>query len=397
MRLHQRLADYATVWIPDSAGAPATLSTTAHRRVRRWYKDTASVNYESRQNGLQARTLRAASGNQSASLYVPGAPYHRMRIIAGNAQSTSGTVAIYGARRLGDYAQIASYNLPSSDYAVHDFDAKTIGSGDYYPTAYRIQIESTTSAAAEIGDLWLYAYADIAPLLQDLIPIRTTYETSVYAPLADNALLARSLQSRAYQIALLVPRSEVSLPWLLSLREGDNIEIEQGDIYLPCTIQSAESRPAGGALWEVTYQAVATAPYAYSPERSVIAHTHASQSDLHGYYIDGTAPSPTELRLQITNTHDSDIRIHIQPTGEVITIHPDDEGIWSIHDTGRIYHIPAAPTAQWIDRTDVLRAGALPIILPQGDGLVALEHNTNWGIPYITIAYYPRYMPEDVL
>lgn len=396
MRLHQRLADY-TIYISDSGGAPYSESIEGHRLTRKWYKETDAY-YNARMNALQPRTLVVPAGANGASLYLPGAPYHRLRLILGNGNyAVQGTCSIAASRRLGDYAQITQYNLPTNNYSINDFDAKTIAGGDYYPTTYRLKLIPTLQDNAELGDLWLYAYADLEPYLQDIIPIRTTYDTSLFAPLTDNALLARTLQTRAYQIALLIPRTEPSLPWLLSLREHEGVELEYNGKYLPCAIQSAESRPAGGALWQIELQAAATAPYAYSTQRYIATYTHSSQGDLHGYELPGSAPAPTEIRLQITATDTTDIEIHFPAAAETITIRPDNTGIWSIHDTGRIYHIPTGTTAQWIDRTDILKSGTLPLILTHGDGLFALKHTTAWGIPSITLAAYPRYMPEEVL
>lgn len=395
MRLHKRLADYRA-WFADSEGEPYIDGIEGHRRTGRWYKSAAAY-YQARMEGLQARTLVASAGH-NAKLYVPGAPYHRLRLILGNGNyAAQGQAAVAGSRRLGDYGQIAQYNLPSNGYIVQDFDAKAIGSGDYYPTVYRVSLLSGGSNPAELGDLWLYAYADLTPALQDLTPVRTSYEASVFAPLGEGALVGRYLQGRAYRVSLLVARSDESLPWLLSLREGDEVELEYGGVYLPCSVQSAESRPAGGALWEIEYQLVATSAYGYSPQRYVAVYNHSGQSDLHGYELPGNAPAPVEVRLQATATHASDIDIHLPASGEVVRIRPDATGIWSIHDTGRIYHIPTGSQARWIDRTDVLRQGALPIVLPSGDGVFALAHASLWGLPQVALAAYPRYMPEVAL
>ncbi|MEJ5385772.1 MAG: hypothetical protein WHS44_12940 [Fimbriimonadales bacterium] len=392
MRLHKRLADYR-VWFADSGGEPYIDSIEGHRRTGRWYK-ASDAYYQARMQGLQARTLVAAAAN-NAHLYAPGAPYHRLRLIVGNGDYTAqGQAAVAGSRRLGDYGQVVQYNLPSNDYIVQDFDAKSIGSGDYYPTVYRVSVFAGGSNPAELGDLRLYAYADLTPLLRDLTPVRTSYEVSAFAPLGESALLGRYLQGRAYQVSLLVARSDESLPWLLSLREGDEVELEYDGVYLPCSVQSAESRPAGGALWEIEYQLVATAAYGYSPLRYVVVHNHSGQGDLHGYEMPGNAPAPVELRLQVTQTHASDIDIHLPASGEVVRIRPDATGIWSLHDTGRIYHIPTGTQAQWIDRTDILKQGALPIVLPSGDGVFALAHSASWGLPQVALAAYPRYMPE---
>lgn len=391
MRLLKKLLSH-TSWLAQTNGQPITESIEGHRRTGQWYRDT-NAHYNARTQSPHPRTIVAPAGNNTLC-YTPGAPYHRMRLILGNGNyPTSGSVAVAGSRRLGDYATIHTANIPANNYTTADFDAKTIGSGDYYPTAYRTLVQATTQNA-ELGDLALYAYADLEPILADLIPIQSQYELSIFTPLSDHSFLAQSLTARAYEIRLLAPRTDPSLPWLMSLAENEEIELEHNGAYLPCSAQSVQARPAGGALWEITLQLQATQPYAYSPIRHINTQTHSSQADLHGYQLPGDAPAPTEIRLQITTTHNSDIELHIPATGEVLKIRPDAQGTWSIHDTGRIYHCPTGTPSTLADRTDILKQGALPITLPPGDGVLALAHHANWGIPQITLAAYPRYHPN---
>lgn len=394
MRLMRKLLDH-TSWLTHQSTQPAQRDVEGHRLVNRWYRDT-DASYEARMNSPHPRTIRVPASN-NAVCYVPGAPYHRMRLVLGNGNySAQGAVVVAGSRRLGDYANVHTTNIPNNAYAAADFDAKTIGSGDYYPTSYRITIQPTAQPA-ELGDLTLYAYTDLTNLLVDLVPVRSQYETSIFTPLSDNAFLARSLTTRTYQLTLLVPRSEPALQWLLSLKEHDQLELETDGYYIPCTVQTADSKPAGGALWEIQLQLIATADYAYSPQRYIAPYTHSSQADLHGYEIPGDAPAPAEIRIQITNLGTGNLTLYLPAAGETLAFRPDATGIWSIHDTGRIYHSPTGVPSTIIDRTDTLKKGALPILLPSGDGVFAVEHSTNWGIPAITLALYPRKLVESVL
>lgn len=394
MRLLRKLLDH-TSWLTHQSTQPAQESVEGHRLMYRWYRNT-SATYEARMNSPHPRTIRVPAGN-NAACYAPGAPYHRMRLILGNGNySAQGTVVVAGSRRLGDYASIHTASIPNNAYTVVDFDAKTIGSGDYYPASYRVTIQPAAQPA-ELGDLALYAYTDLTNLLTDLVPVRSQYETSIFTPLSDNAFLARSLTTRAYQLVLLVPRSEPALQWLLSLKEHDQLELETDGYYIPCAVQTADTKPAGGALWEIQLQLIATANYAYSPQRHIAPYTHSSQADLHGYEIPGDAPAPAEIRIQITNIGESNLTLHLPAAGETLAFRPDATGIWSIHDTGRIYHSPTGAPSTITDRTDVLKRGALPVALPSGDGLFALQYGAGWGIPAVTLALYPRRLVESVL
>ena len=392
MNLCKKLAGYEVFLRPHD-----TTASVGHRAVGRWVVNNSNL-FTPSMNAPQPRRLDIPP-NQSAALYLPSEAYHRIRILINNAAVPSAgrlKGRIY-TQSLG-YITLIDNPLPNNNFATYEYDAKQYLTNEYRPTLHQILCETNTSTSARVCDIAVYAYAPVANFLTELSPVATQYEISVFAPLCHNRYAVRTLNSRAYKLTLLAPRTSPELDYLLSLREQDELEIEVDNRYLPCIVQSCDSQPAGGALWQIQMQLAATSSHAYDPIRYAITHAHSSTADAHGYNLPGNAPAPLEVRVLINAVDaNSDIKIHAPAAQAVVTIKPDSVGTWSLHDSGRIYHIPASAPNTIVDRTDILKRGALPIITPPGEGYISIEHSSGYAISYVALAAYPRYQPETVL
>lgn len=392
MNVCKRLAGYEVFLRPHD-----NTNTEGHRAVGRWVVNNSNL-FTPSMNAPQPRRLDIPP-NQSAALYLPSEAYHRIRILINNTAVTSAgrlKGRIY-TQSLG-YVTLTNNPLPNNNFATNEYDAKQYLINEYRPTLHQILCEADTSNSASVCDIAVYAYAPITEFLTELAPVATQYELSVFAPLSYNRYAVRTLNSRAYKLTLLVPRTAPELDYFLSLREQDELEIEVDNRYLPCIVQACDSQPVAGALWQIQMQLAATSRYAYDTIRYTSTQTHSSQSDAHGYNLPGNADTALEIRLLVNAVDaNSDIKIHAPAADSILIIKPDSVGTWSIHDSGRIYHIPASAPHTIVHRTDVLKKGALPVITPPGEGYISLEHSANYGISYVTLAAYPRYHPESVL
>lgn len=397
MKLHRKLIDYTISTKPYSI-----TSAEGHRPARRWIFSAMDGLFAPSITAPQPRIIEGATPN-TATVYLPSQPYYRMRVIINNTNitSTGRFVASFYTEPL-DYVIALDNPLPSNNYAIFDYNATQYAGNDYKPSLHRLYFSpSDPINTFRLCDIAAYSYALIEPYLTDLTTVSTQYDVSVFAPLGYPVAVARAPNTRAYKLSLLVPRDVPDLQYLTSLTEGEQMEMEIDGRYIPCVVHSRDAQPMGGALWNIQLQLAATSLYAYNPIRYIKPQTHTSQLDKHSYNLPGDAPTPAEIRLLITAVPTNPdlrwIRIHAPAAGAAIKLFIDEVGTWSIHDTGRIYHIPSANPRTLIDRTDVLREGALPIVLLPGEGYIALEHAPDYGIPNIAIAAYPRYLLETTL
>jgi hypothetical protein len=280
---------------------------------------------------------------------------------------------------------------------LHTFDPTQLhDGGTVQPSLALIQLNNTTATAHELGDLLMLAGVDLEPILANLAPTETNYDISLIAPLTDNALAARTLRTRAYDIDLLLPRTHPAYPFLTRIRDYDRLYLEFNNRYIPVALADYAQSPAGGMLYALRLKLVATAPYAHNPVRHI--QTSAYTGGVVPYTLPGDAPAPVEIRIRIASAPPSSPITVLAPSANTtIAFQPDSAGIWSIHDSGRIHHTPLTAPAALTDRTDTLLTGALPLTLPPGDGHLALEHDAAYNITHITLAAYPRYQPEPIL
>lgn len=400
MRLHAELIGDHHL-LRDNNGQPQ-LVANPFTHYRGWARDGSAPKYLARINSPHPRTIVCPSDTQAAFILAPNAPLaEKYRLILGNGNYTpTGNLGAYSSR-LGELTINASgpIPIPSNAYTTVEFDPATLFGNQYYePSLYQIRLGADISENYhELGDIRLYASINLDPLLADLVPLETTYETSLFAPLTHrDALMGRTLRTRAAALTLLIARSDPALEMLQRLHDFPKLHLELNDIYLPVALESLEIAPTGGALFSARLRLLARNAHAFSHERYLKTIPYSGQ--VLDYNLPGDAPAPVEIRIQINNTPPSTpIVVHLPAAGEILAFQPDAAGIWSLHDTGRIYHAPQQDPTPLNDRTDTLLSGALPIILPPGNGHILLEHNTNYTISHVTLAAYPRYHPEHLL
>jgi len=397
------LAQLATHQLLSDPNAQPPLATDPFRITPlRWARNAAAPRYQPRINSPHPRTIHIPNSNDKAYLLIPNAPTAPFYLlILGNGDyAPTGNLGVYLAKQ-GAFAlaQPGTINCPTNAYTLHTFDPTQLhGGGTVQPSLALIQLNNTTATAHELGDLLLLAGVDLEPILTSLAPTETNYDISLFAPLADNALAARTLRTRAYDIDLLLPRTHPAYPFLTRIRDYDRLYLEFNNRYMPVALADYAQSPTGGMLHNIRLKLAATAPYAHTHARYIQATTYTGGAL--SYTLPGDAPAPAEIRIRIANTPPSSPITVLAPSANAtVTFQPDSAGIWSIHDTGRIYHTPLTAPAALTDRTDTLLTGALPLTLPPGDGHLALIHNNAYNtlITHITLATYPRYQPDQLL
>jgi len=395
------LAQLATHQLLSDPNAQPPLATDLFRITPlRWARGAAAPRYQPRINSPHPRTIHIPNSNDKAYLLIPNAPNAPLwRLVLGNGDYTpTGNLGVYLAKQ-GAFAlaQPGTINCPTNAYTLHTFDPTQLqGGGTVQPSLALIQLNNATATAHELGDLLLLAGVDLEPILASLAPTETNYDISLFAPLADNALAARTLRTRAYDIDLLLPRTHPAYPFLVRIRDYDRLYLEFNNRYMPVALADYTQSPAGGMLYALRLKLVATAAYAHTHARYI--QTSAYTGGALAYTLPGDAPAPAEIRIRIASAPPpSPITILAPSANTTLAFQPDSAGIWSIHDSGRIYRAPLTAPAALTDRTDTLLAGALPLTLPPGDGHLALEHNAAYNITHITLAAYPRYQPEPIL
>jgi len=400
MRLLAQLATHQLLADPN---AQPPLATDPFRITPlRWTRNAAAPRYQPRMDSPHPRTIHIPNNTDKAYLLIPNAPSAPFwRLILGNGDYTpTGNLGVYLSKQ-GVYTLIqpGAIAIPTNTYTTTNFDPTQLyGGGTADPSIALIQLNNATATAHELGDLLLLAGVDLEPILANLAPTETNYDISLFAPLADNALAARTLRTRAYDIDLLLPRTHPAYPFLMRLRDYDQLYLEFNNRYMPVALADFAQTPTGGMLYALRLKLAATAPYAHAHARYI--QTAAYTGGALTYTLPGDAPAPVEIRIRIANTPPpSPITILTPSANATVAFQPDSAGIWSIHDSGRIYHTPLTAPAALTDRTDTLLTGALPLTLPPGDGHLALEHDAayNTRITHITLAAYPRYQPEPIL
>jgi len=395
------LAQLATHQLLTDLSAQPPLATDPFRITPlRWARSAAAPRYQPRMNSPHPRTIHIPNSNDKTYLLIPNAPSAPLwRLILGNGDYTpTGNLGVYLSKQ-GAFAltQAGTIAIPTNTYTTTGFDPTQLqGGGTVQPSLALIQLNNTTATAHELGDLLLLAGVDLEPILANLAPTETNYDISLFAPLADNALAARTLRTRAYDIDLLLPRTHPAYPFLARARDYDRLYLEYNNRYMPVALADYAQTPTGGMLYALRLKLVATAPYAHTHARYI--QTTAYTGGALSYTLPGDAPAPVEIRIRIASAPPSSPIAVLAPSANTtLSFRPDSAGIWSIHDTGRIYHAPLTAPAALTDRTDTLLAGALPLALPPGDGHLALEHDAAYNITHITLAAYPRYQPEPIL
>ena len=397
------LAQLATHQLLTDLSAQPPLATDPFRIAPlRWARGAAAPRYQPRINSPHPRTIHIPNNNDKAYLLIPNAPSAPLwQLALGNGDYTpTGNLGVYLAKQ-GAFAlaQPGTINCPTNDYTLHTFDPTQLqGGGTVQPSLALIQLNNATATAHELGDLLLLAGVDLEPVLASLAPTETNYDISLFAPLADNALAARTLRTRAYDIDLLLPRTHPAYPFLVRIRDYDRLYLEFNNRYIPVALADYTQNPTGGMLYALRLKLVATAPYAHTPARYIQATTYTGGAL--SYTLPGDAPAPAEIRIRIASAPPSSPITVLAPSANAtLALQPDSAGIWSIHDSGRIYHTPLTAPAALTDRTDTLLTGSLPLTLPPGDGHLALEHDAayNTRITHITLAAYPRYQPDQLL
>ncbi len=398
MRLFAQLATHQL--LSDSGEQPPLAADPLRAPALRWARNAAAPRYQPRMNSPHPRTLHIPNNTDKAYLLIPNAPAAPFwRLILGNGNYTpTGNLGVYLAKQ-GTFAlaQPGTINCPTNAYTLHTFDPTQLqGGGTVQPSLALIQLNNATATAHELGDLLLLAGVDLEPILANLTPTETNYDISLFAPLTDNALAARTLRTRTYDIDILLPRTHPAYPFLTRIRDYDRLYLESDDRYMPVALADSTQTPTGGMLYTLRLKLTATSPYAKTHTRYIQAATYTG--DALPYTLPGDAPAPAEIRIRISGAPPSSpITILAPSANATVAFQPDSAGIWSIHDTGRIYHTPLTAPATLTDRTDTLITGALPLTLPPGDGHLALEHNTAYNITHITLAAYPRYQPDQLL
>ena len=397
------LAQLATHQLLTDLSAQPPLATDLFRITPlRWARGGGAPRYQPRMNSPHPRTIHIPNSNDKAYLLIPNAPSAPLwRLALGNGDYTpTGNLGVYLAKQ-GAFAlaQAGTIAIPTNTYTTTDFDPTQLqGGGTVQPSLALIQLNNTTATAHELGDLLLLAGVDLEPILANLAPTETNYDISLFAPLADNALAARTLRTRAYDIDLLLPRTHPAYPFLTRIRDYDRLYLEFNNRYMPVALSDFAQTPTGGMLYALRLKLAATAPYAHTHARYI--QTAAYTGGALSYTLPGDAPAPAEIRIRIASAPPSSPITVLAPSANAtLALQPDSAGIWSIHDSGRIYHTPLTAPAALTDRTDTLLTGSLPLTLPPGDGHLALEHDAayNTRITHITLAAYPRYQPDQLL
>ena len=398
MRLLAQLAAHQL--LTDLSAQPPLATDLFRITPLRWARGAAAPRYQPRMNSPHPRTIHIPNSNDKAYLLIPNAPSAPLwRLALGNGDYTpTGNLGVYLAKQ-GAFAlaQPGTISCPTNAYTATDFNPTQLqGGGTVQPSLALIQLNNATATAHELGDLLLLAGVDLEPILANLAPTETNYDISLFAPLADNALAARTLRTRAYDIDLLLPRTHPAYPFLVRIRDYDRLYLEFNNRYIPVALADYAQNPTGGMLYALRLKLTATAPYAHTHARHI--QTDAYTGGVVPYALPGDAPAPVEIRIRIASTPPSSPITVLAPSANAtLAFQPDSAGIWSIHDSGRIYHTPLTAPAALTDRTDTLLAGALPLTLPPGDGHLALEHDAAYNITHITLAAYPRYQPEPIL
>ena len=395
------LAQLATHQLLSDPNAQPPLATDPFRITPlRWARGGGAPRYQPRMDSPHPRTIHIPNNTDKAYLPIPNAPSAPLwRLVLGNGNYTpTGNLGVYLSKQ-GAFAltQAGTIAIPTNTYTTTDFDPTQLqGGGTVQPSLALIQLNNTTATAHELGDLLLLAGVDLEPILASLAPTETNYDISLFAPLADNALAARTLRTRAYDIDLLLPRTHPAYPFLVRIRDYDRLYLEFSNRYMPVALADFTQNPTGGMLYALRLKLVATAPYAHTHTRYI--QTAAYTGGALPYTLPGDAPAPVEIRIRIASAPPSSPIAVLAPSANAtVAFQPDSAGIWSIHDSGRIYHTPLTAPAALTDRTDTLLAGALPLTLPPGDGHLALEHDAAYNITHITLAAYPRYQPDQLL
>jgi len=401
MRLLAQLATHQLLTDPN---AQPPLATDPFRITPlRWARNAAAPRYQPRTNSPHPRTIHIPNNNDETYLLIPNAPAAPFyRLILGNGDYTpTGNLGVYLSKQ-GAYTLIqpGAIAIPTNTYTTTDFDPTQLyGGRTADPSIALIQVNADSTATAhELGDLLLLAGVDLEPILTNLAPTETNYDISLFAPLADNALAARTLRTRTYDIDLLLPRTHPAYPFLTRIRDYDRLYLEFSNRYMPVALADYAQTPTGGMLYALRLKLTAIAPYAHAHARYIQAATYTGGAL--PYTLPGDAPAPVEIRIRIASAPPSSPITVLAPSANAtIAFQPDTAGIWSINDSGRIYHTPLTAPATLTDRTDTLLTGALPLTLPPGDGHLALEHDAAYNtlITHITLAAYPRYQPEPIL
>jgi hypothetical protein len=400
MRLLAQLATHQL--LTDPSAQPPLATDPLRAPALRWARNAAAPRYQPRTNSPHPRTIHIPNNTDKAYILIPNAPAAPFwRLILGNGDYTpTGNLGVYLAKQ-GAFAlaQLGTINCPANAYTLHTFDPTQLqGGGTVQPSLALIQLNNATATAHELGDLLLLAGVDLEPILTNLAPTETNYDISLFAPLTESALAARTLRTRAYDIDLLLPRTHPAYPFLTRIRDYDRLYLEFNNRYIPVALADFTQTPTGGMLYALRLKLAAIAPYAHAHARYIQAATYTGGAL--AYTLPSDAPTPAEIRIRIASAPpNSPITILAPNANATIAFQPDSAGIWSIHDTGRIYHTPLTAPAALTDRTDTLLTGALPLTLPPGDGHLALEHDAayNTRITHITLAAYPRYQPEPIL
>jgi hypothetical protein len=401
MRLLAQLATHQLLTDPNAQ--PPLATDPFHIAPLRWARNAAAPRYQPRINSPHPRTIHIPNNTDKAYLLIPNAPAAPFyRLILGNGNYTpTGNLGVYLSKQ-GAYTLIqpGAIAIPTNTYTTTDFDPTQLyGGRTADPSIALIQVNADSTATAhELGDLLLLAGVDLDPILTSLVPTETNYDISLFAPLTENALAARTLRTRTYDIDLLLPRTHPAYPILTRIRDYNHLYLEFNNRYIPVALADYAQSPTGGMLYTLRLKLTATAPYAHDPARHIQTTTYTG--GVVPYTLPGDAPTPVEIRIRITSAPPpSPIAVLAPSANTTVAFQPDAEGIWSIHDTGRIYHTPLTAPAALTDRTDTLLTGALPLTLPPGDGHLALEHDAayNTRITHITLAAYPRYQPDGLL
>ena len=386
----------------DSASQPPLQTDPFRAPARRWQRAGSAPHYRARMDSPHPRTLRIPNADDNAYILIPNAPKTPYRLILGNGDyAPVGNIGLYLSKDATyTLVQDADIDCPTNGYATHTIDPSVLfGDIPADPALAMLQLNARAAPAHEIGDLKLLASVDLDPILASLTPTETNYDLALFTPLAERALMGRTLRTRAYTLDLLLERDNPAYPFLTRLRDYDQLYLEQDDRYMPVALADFAQTPAGGMLYAIQLKLAATDAYAIGFTRYIRRESYTG--GVISYTLPGDAPAPVEIRVQLNNNPPANqpITVYLAPAGESLTFKPDAAGVWSIHDSGRIYHCPTDDPAPLIDRTDTLQSGALPLIAPPGDGHLALEHDPAYNtlITDLTLAAYPRYQPDQLL
>ena len=266
------LAQLATHQLLTDLSAQPPLATDPFRITPlRWARSAAAPRYQPRMNSPHPRTIHIPNSNDKTYLLIPNAPSAPLwRLILGNGDYTpTGNLGVYLSKQ-GAFAltQAGTIAIPTNTYTTTGFDPTQLqGGGTVQPSLALIQLNNTTATAHELGDLLLLAGVDLEPILASLAPTETNYDISLFAPLADNALAARTLRTRAYDIDLLLPRTHPAYPFLARARDYDRLYLEYNNRYMPVALADFAQTPTGGMLYALRLKLTAIAPYAHAHAR----------------------------------------------------------------------------------------------------------------------------------